>query len=170
MDSIVEEFGPIPTEDPTSQSKGKDEDETDPNKGKDGEEKKTQPGPVKKRKNSGGGGGSGKKIKVDGSKIKTIESVGTAGAILDVPLVNAKIQGVHLHIKAGSKIYVFNQGSQEANLKAGLILCGYGQGKWRLQTGTENEGNPTKEVLFNIDGPETMVPWSKFLLFPCTLL
>lgn len=84
--------------------------------------------------------------------------------------MNAKIQGVHLHIKAGSKIYVFNQGSQEANLKAGLILCGYGQGKWRLQTGTENEGNPTKEVLFNIDGPETMVPWSKFLLFPCTLL
>ena len=90
MDSIVEEFGPIPTEDSTSQSKGKDEDETDPNKGKDGEEKKTQPGPVKKRKNSGGGGGSGKKLKVDGSKIKTIESVGTAGAILDVPLVNGQ--------------------------------------------------------------------------------
>ena len=64
MDSIVEEFGPIPTEDSTSQSKGKDEDETDPNKGKDGEEKKTQPGPVKKRKNSGGGGGSGKKSKL----------------------------------------------------------------------------------------------------------
>ena len=170
MDEIIEEFGTAPTEEETQtqneNSKGKTTDEG--NKDKDGgnDPVKPVPAPLRKRKNTGGETTTGKKLKVEGSKIKTIESVGTTGALLDVPLVNAKVQGVSLHIKAGNKVYLFNQGSQEVSLKAGLILCGYGRGKWRLQQNSnQDEGNPAKEVLFNLSNSESPAP--KFLICGC---
>ena len=166
MDEIVEEFGTAPAEEETQNenTKGKTTDEGDKNGGND--PAKPVPAPLRKRKNTGGETTTGKKLKVESSKIKTIESVGTAGALLDVPLVNAKVQGVSLHIKAGNKVYLFNQGSQEISLKAGLILCGYGRGKWRLEQNNQDaQGNPAKEVLFSLENPESPAP--KFLICGC---
>ena len=112
---------------------------------------------MRKRKNAQNGNDATKKLKVDTNKIKTIESVGAGGALLETPLINAKIEGVQLHLKPQNRPYLFNTGNQEASLKAGLILCGYGKGKWRLADAQSQEANPRTEVLFNLTGPDDFV-------------
>ena len=159
LDQLVEEFGPIP-QDETKDDKDKDKDKEKDNKDKDkdGQNNNGENRTVRKRKTGQSGNDAMKKLKVDTNKIKTIESVGANGALLETPLINAKAEGVQLHVKPQNRPYLFNTGSQEASLKAGLILCGYGKGKWRLADAKSQEtGNPRSEVLFNLPGPDDFV-------------
>ena len=158
LDKLVEEFGPIPQDCDKETGKEDKEQGKDKETGKDSQNNKDgENRTVRKRKNGQGGNDATKKVKVDTNKIKTIESVGAGGALLETPLINAKIEGVQLHVKPQNRPYVFNTGSQEASLKAGLILCGYGKGKWRLADAQSQESNPRTEVLFNLTGPDDFV-------------
>ena len=116
---------------------------------------------------------SNKKIKIAGAKIKTIEAVGSTGALVEASLVNSKVQGVNLHIKSQNRVYIFNQGNQVAVLKNGLILCGFGKGKWRLQNdgANDSEFNSSKEVLYTLDSPDNLAPGiPQFHTIWCTML
>jgi hypothetical protein len=156
LDQLVEEFGPIPQD--SDKETGKEDKENGKDKEKDGQNNKDgENRTVRKRKNAQNGNDATKKLKVDTNKIKTIESVGAGGALLETPLINAKIEGVQLHLKPQNRPYLFNTGNQEASLKAGLILCGYGKGKWRLADAQSQEANPGTEVLFNLTGPDDFV-------------
>ncbi|CAK9032566.1 unnamed protein product [Durusdinium trenchii] len=160
LDKVVEEFGPIPqdesAEDKKNKETGQDNKEKDGN-GKDEPNKaEGETKAPRKRKSGGANGADAKKQKVDSSKVKTIDSVGKQGALVETPLINAKIEGVQLHIKSQNKPYLFNTGAQEASLKAGLIICGFGKGKWKLAEGSQ-ENNPRTEVLFELSGPDDLV-------------
>ena len=161
LDEITEEFGPLPEQD----SAPSGDNDSKPNKtGTEGDGQNKDGRPIatphgaRKRKNTGGDD-SNKKAKIDSAKIKKVEDVGTAGALVEANLVNSKAQGVCLHIKPQNKVYIFNQGKQIAMLKNGMILCGFGKGKWHLQeAGKEADFNPAKEVLYNLESPDTLAP------------
>lgn len=161
LDSIVEEFGPLPAEDAAAGKDGKDtKDGKDASEGKDGKESKEgKDEKVPRKRRNSASNEIAKRQKVESGKVKTIESVGAQGALVETPLLNAKIEGVTLHIKSGNRPYIFNNSSQEAGLKSGLIVCGFGKGTWKLRDGPEDVGNPQKEILFNLEGPDDLVPW-----------
>ena len=162
LDQLVEEFGLLPADEPKDGKDGKDskdgteKDGAGKDGGKNGADGAAE-GKGRKRKITAAAD-SAKRPKVESNKLKTIESVGKDGALVETPLINAKIEGVVLHIKPQNKPYIFNNGSQEAGLKAGLILCGFGKGSWKLRDGTTDAGNPQKEILFNLEGPDDVVP------------
>ena len=87
----------------------------------------------------------------------SIEEVGRGSLLVEVPMLNCKSGSMSLHIKIGSKPYIFNNGTGDASLKAGLILAGYGKAKCRFAGGENPEGDPEKEVQYKLSGPEDLV-------------
>ena len=120
--------------------------------------------PGRKRKTGGTEPNNNKKMKIDSSKVKSIDEVKDTTTLVEAQLLNAKVQGVSLVIKPQSKCYIMNTGTQVATLKSGLILCGYGKGKWALEAAGV-EKNPAKDILFKLESSDDLVYWKQLKRF-----
>lgn len=124
--SILEEFGEAPQEDTRAEA------ET----------------PARKTRKRGGEAmpvPTPKRLKVENDKISLASDIGLDNKLLDVPLLNTKVTGVSVHVKIGNKVYLMNKSAQEINLKRGLVICGFGKGKWK-QRADEEDWDRNKEI------------------------
>ena len=156
LDKLVEEFGPIPTEEVNETDKATAKEKTNDKEKEKDQDKENQK--HKKRTSFGSGLPVAKRQKLcDSTKVATIESVGRGSVLAEVPMVNARMGGTSLHVKVGNKIYIFNSGQAESCLKSGTILCGYGKGKFRFAgKDGQPEGDPAKEVQYKLTGPDQL--------------
>ena len=155
LEKIVEEFGPVPEEETQPEETQTSSPKKDGEK-KDGDGKDKEKAKQNKRKN-GNNLPAAKRVKLDNSKVATIESVGRGSQMVEVPMANAKSGGVFLHIKIGNKPYIMNTGTAETCLKSGTIICGFGKGKFRF-AGKDGqlEGDINKEIPFELSGPDQL--------------
>ena len=84
---------------------------------------------------------------MENDKVSLASDVGSDNKLLEVPLLNTKVTGVSVHVKIGNKVYLMNKSAQEVNLKRGLVICGFGKGKWK-QRADEEEWDRNKEIGF----------------------
>lgn len=145
LDAVVEEFGEMPSKE------GKEQ--RTPSKTGEG-----QPGvgTPKRRGTSGGAPSPLKRPRLDASKIVPVQEIGDQQKLMECPLVNVRGSGVLLHIKMGNKLFLFNNSSAEVSLKRGLVLAGFGKGKYKAAVAGE-ELNVDKVVPYVLDGPDTEI-------------
>lgn len=162
MEKTVEEFGEPPVEQPVAAGQPQPEDGGDGPSG----EKGKQGG--KKRAGGALPGPSPSKRKVGAAKIVEVASVGLESKLLHCPVVNTRSPGLYIHIKLQNKIYVMNTGSAEVTLKRGLVLAGFGKGKFKLRDGEDPDTD--KEILYDLTGPDQLVLMNGQLLELKTVL
>jgi len=149
LDSVVEEFGELPAaaaqeilEEPPAAGQG-----VVPDSGK----KRPRPNAALP------GPSPVKKTKVDMGKVLVISEVGDQQKLLECPMLNTKSVGLMLHIKMGPKIYIFNKSLTEVTLREGTTVAGFGRGKFKLREAGDENSDPDKELLYNLEGSSCMV-------------
>ena len=127
--------------------------------------------------NLGGRGSSTKKSKVDTEKFGEISAIGKDSLLIEWALSNVKPDGASVHIKLQNKAYIFNDGRNELTLKPGTLLCGYGTGKFKLQTVIKMKDQTKPEVIdedkcikYVLEGPNTLLIYNNQLTTLDTLV
>ena len=130
---IEEEFGPAPAQ--VANKK---------------EEDKKDSGPANGRKRAAAGAvveTQQKKNKVGPHHLVSVDKLGDAGLLMEVPLPHVKADGVCLRVMSGNRCFVVNQGEGTVKLQPGTILAGFGAGNYK-QRQQDELYDKEKEVLF----------------------
>ena len=73
-------------------------------------------------------------------------------------MCNVRGLNVMLHLKPGSKAFIFNKGSDVAQLRRGLIVAGFGKGNYKR--GSDLGEDAGKSVVFELKSPSDLVSMS----------
>ena len=133
LDSIVEEFGPVPqATEGVKRGAG------------DGQE---EPVP--------------KKARVDAERLKPNGEI-SGTTLTSVALANCKQPDVKLVFQLGDKIWLQNQGASSVTLKQGTFLCGFGKGKFEFDKDQKKDAAEEQQfkpfvVPYDLDGNSKVI-------------
>lgn len=125
---IEEEFGPAPAE----VTNKKEEDNKDCRK-------RVAAGAVVEQRQ--------KKTKVGSDQLVSLDKLGDAGLLMEVPLPHVKADGVCIRVMSGNRCFVVNKGESAVKLQPGTILAGFGAGHYK-QRQPDELYDKEKEPLF----------------------
>ena len=131
--AIEEEFGPAPAEVINKKE----------------EEKKDSALPNGKKRGAAGAvvEPAQKKNKVGPDHLVSLDKLGDAGLLMEVPLPHVKADGVCIRVMSGNRCFVVNKGNGAVKLQPGTILAGFGAGNYK-QRQLDELYDKEKEVLF----------------------
>ena len=150
---IEEEFGPAPAE--VTNKKEEDNKDCGPANGR----KRVAAGAVVEQRQ--------KKNKVGSDQLVSLDKLGDAGLLLEVPLPHVKADGVCIRVMSGNRCFVVNKGESAVKLQPGTILAGFGAGNYQQRQpdelydkeNTVQEGTPGNTKLQTLG---TLLPISSW--------
>ncbi|CAK9040562.1 unnamed protein product [Durusdinium trenchii] len=148
LDSVHEEFGPVPDlKKPADDTGGNANANPDPNK--------SPPANTsgQKRKASQNSASAGKKAKVDRAKEVDLQT----DKLCEAPMLN-KGSAIVIHIKTGNRPYLVNASDAAQSLSAGTVVAAFGRGKFiRHQSNAPASEVSNKEVPYDLSGADAQV-------------
>ena len=114
------------------------------------EEEKKDGGPANGRKRVAAGAvveQQQKKAKVGPEQLVSLDKLGDAGLLMEVPLPHVKADGVCIRVMSGNRCLVVNKGESAVKLQPGTILAGFGAGNYK-QRQPDELYDKEKEPLF----------------------